>query len=473
MANATKRTPTSKRWTAIYTGEDGTTKKAAGFTDKAETVRLARRLEDEARKRRLGLVDESAERMAGHARRPIAEHVEAYKAHLESKGNTPGHVRRTLSFIGGAIEACEWATLADLDAPRLAGRLASMGDRGLSPRARNARLRAVKAFTSWLVAEHRLRSDPLSSLRPARESDDKRIVRRALSPDEVAELLGYVESAGDLVTIPKRYKHKGETRTGSRNIRVPNRAALYRLMLGTGFRVSEAASVRGADFSLDADPPVVRVRAGYTKNRKPVEQPIRRDLADALRPLVARTGREALVWPKLPANLAPVVVADLKAARAAWIARGGDEDSDFLRAVDREGRRVDAHAFRHTYCSMLARSSAPVRVVQELARHSDPRLTMNTYAHVRLADAAGAMESLPPMAKMGTEWAQSDRPHGQSLSENSRETAAHAETDDAQNHRENKAKRSQEHGMSGVVSKWRCPDSNRGPRVYESLALTN
>jgi len=40
-------------------------------------------------------------------------------------------------------------------------------------------------------------------------------------------------------------------------------------------------------------------------------------------------------------------------------------------------------------------SSKPVRVVQELARHSDPRLTMNTYAHVRLFDAAAALEALP------------------------------------------------------------------------------
>ena len=40
-------------------------------------------------------------------------------------------------------------------------------------------------------------------------------------------------------------------------------------------------------------------------------------------------------------------------------------------------------------------SSKPVRVVQELARHSDPRLTMNTYAHVRLFDAASALKALP------------------------------------------------------------------------------
>jgi site-specific recombinase XerD len=40
---------------------------------------------------------------------------------------------------------------------------------------------------------------------------------------------------------------------------------------------------------------------------------------------------------------------------------------------------VDFHALRHSYITMLVKSGASVKVCQELARHADPKLTMNFY----------------------------------------------------------------------------------------------
>ena len=395
MASAKKRTPSARKYTAFYTDENGVTRARIGFSDKGETLRLAQRLQDEARKRRLGLADDAAEKMARHARADIGEHVEAHLTHLESKGTGAQRRGRVRGAVSDAIDAAGWGCVADITPESMGEHVKALTAGGMSAAAVNARIGAVKGFTRWIWTTNRCQRDPLASIRPLRTSDDRRLQRRALSPEEMDALLAHVASAGELVTIPKRYSYKGEIRTGKRNILIPNRAMLYRLMLGTGFRVAEAASLRGGDFELSSEPPVVRVRAGYTKNRKPVAQPIRRDLAEALRPLIAQTGRQALVWPKVPGNMAPAVMADMNAARAAWVEAGGDPESDFLQAVDSEGRRVDAHAFRHTFCSTLARSNAPVRVVQELARHSDPRLTMSTYSHVRLADSAQALNALP------------------------------------------------------------------------------
>jgi hypothetical protein len=42
---------------------------------------------------------------------------------------------------------------------------------------------------------------------------------------------------------------------------------------------------------------------------------------------------------------------------------------------------------------LLARGGVTPTVVQKLIRHSDTRLTMNTYTHLDLADAAGALAS--------------------------------------------------------------------------------
>jgi hypothetical protein len=44
----------------------------------------------------------------------------------------------------------------------------------------------------------------------------------------------------------------------------------------------------------------------------------------------------------------------------------------------------------------LAEGRVFARVAQKLRRHSDIRLTMNTFTHLDLADTAGAVAALPP-----------------------------------------------------------------------------
>ena len=66
---------------------------------------------------------------------------------------------------------------------------------------------------------------------------------------------------------------------------------------------------------------------------------------------------------------------------------------------DDSGRVLDFHAFRHTYVTILARSSTPVKVVQTLARHSDPKLTLNTYSHLTVFDTAAALDALPDLTR--------------------------------------------------------------------------
>ena len=51
-----------------------------------------------------------------------------------------------------------------------------------------------------------------------------------------------------------------------------------------------------------------------------------------------------------------------------------------LELTDREGNTIFFHSLRNSYISFLANSQTPAKVVQKLARHSDPRLTFNTYA---------------------------------------------------------------------------------------------
>jgi hypothetical protein len=43
---------------------------------------------------------------------------------------------------------------------------------------------------------------------------------------------------------------------------------------------------------------------------------------------------------------------------------------------------------------MLIKSGASVKVCQELARHADPKLTMNVYTHLSVHDMARGLEGL-------------------------------------------------------------------------------
>ena len=65
--------------------------------------------------------------------------------------------------------------------------------------------------------------------------------------------------------------------------------------------------------------------------------------------------------------------------------------------VDDAGHVVDFHALRATYITLLVKGGASVKVAQELARHSDPKLTMNVYTKLGVHDLTGALDALPSL----------------------------------------------------------------------------
>ena len=62
--------------------------------------------------------------------------------------------------------------------------------------------------------------------------------------------------------------------------------------------------------------------------------------------------------------------------------------------VDTQGRVVDFHSLRHTFCTNLHRAGVPQREAMELMRHSDPRLTAGTYTDASLLSLKSAVEKL-------------------------------------------------------------------------------
>lgn len=61
-------------------------------------------------------------------------------------------------------------------------------------------------------------------------------------------------------------------------------------------------------------------------------------------------------------------------------------------------RRMRFHDLRHSTATLLLRANAPLQHVSRILRHSDIRLTANTYGHLVVEDLRAAMATLPAAA---------------------------------------------------------------------------
>jgi integrase len=382
---ADKKDPT-KPWQITFTTESGKPRTVVGLLDKRESLRLGARLEDDADKRRRGLSDDRAESMAVQAKRPIGEHLTEYAAHLSSKGNTARHNKETLAMLRRMVAACHWTAPADVDATRAVGFLNAIRAKGRSACSFNAHRTALRGFSRWLWTSGRLASDPLVGLPRQNQTAAPVNPRRALDDDEARRLLAAAERG------PRAFALTG-----------PDRAALYRASMVTGFRRGELASLTPQSFDLDADPPTVTVEAGYSKRRRRDVQPLRADVAEWFRGFLRGKPRGVPVWGSA-VRTGDMVRADLRRAKAQWIRETPDRgtrrerrDADFLSERDSAGRVADFHAAgRHTYITRLGRAGVSMKVAQGLARHSTINLTAG-YTHMGLSDHTAALDSLPAL----------------------------------------------------------------------------
>ena len=347
-----------------WRGLDGKPHQRAATADKRIAGRIALKIESDLALRREGVIDPYLEAIALAEGADVVDHLRAFAAGLEGHGAGAEHVRRTTRFVALALEACGIRRAADLDAGKLQGHFADLARSGLGARARNARLGAVKQFGRWLYRTGRTRTERTAALGRANVAADRRRERRALADEEIERLLATTEISPAI-----------EGMTG------PDRALLYRLALGTGLRASEIRTLTIGAFDLDGSPPTVTVEAAYSKHRRRDVQPMRRDLAERLRPHLARYGPDDRPFP-VPTRVAEALARDLEAAG--------------IERVDRSGRVVDFHALRHTFISGLARAGVTPAVAKALARHGSISLTMDHYTHTVIGDLGRALEQAAP-----------------------------------------------------------------------------
>jgi integrase len=298
--------------------------------------------------------------------RHIRDHAEEWCRSLQKRGSSEVHARQCRDRVLRLLDLAGIQRISSLSAHAVEVALADLRRCDIKGRSGNERLsdrsiyhhgRAIKGFSRWLRKTKRCQDDKLIDLCLPKVLVERK--RKALPLGEVAAL---VETTR---TEPRRAGIDG-----------PDRAVLYATAAGTGFRLGELESLTRESFNLEATPPMIRCESAYTKNGKAAVQPIRPELAEMLRSWLAykATGRPVFVMRRR--QIARVLRKDLGAA-------GVENAADF-----------DFHSLRHSYITAVVKSGCSVKVAQELARHADPKLTLNVYSHLTVHDLAAGLDGL-------------------------------------------------------------------------------
>jgi len=283
--------------------------------------------------------------------KPLTEHISDYVKVLEAKGIAKDSVVRTRNRLKKIVSDCRFVFFRDITKSAVEIYSGKLQKDGYSKTSRGHYLDTLKTFLNWAEQDQRIIRNPIAKLgKPDRDSEPKGV----LTPEQFVSLIKTTFEKNILI---------GRT-TGQ------ERAILYVLAGTTGLRRKELLSLSWDDINLLADNAFVRVKASAAKNDKEAKQPIP--------PFVVRllTALKAATRPKLSdrvfvsfsrwINTAELIRADLTAVE--------------IDLIDKDGNEICFHSLRNSYISFLANSDTPPKVVQKLARHSDPRLTFNTYA---------------------------------------------------------------------------------------------
>ncbi len=361
VRGAKKVTEKSKKWYGASLPGQGN-KRFPLATDKAVAARM---LADLVHKFERGTANMAVrEETSLSLTKLVGEFQEAVRRKSSEKHtlDVVGHVKKVMT-------GCKLATLGDLRSPGLVPKVEAFvwslmkGDEAITSTTAAYTGKHARGFTRWLWKKRKLLdSDPLAGMDlPSQQTDNP---RRDLSIDELELVLAAAEASTETI----------------RSLTGQDRAIIYLLGAATGYRAEELARLTPGNFDLDAELPVVRLKAKQTKNKKPAEQPLPPGLRERLRTYLAGRAVGERVWPGLwYRRAADILRVDLAAAGVPEMTSAGE-------AV--------FHSLRHSYSSLLARS-ASVKVTQELLRHASPNLTIARYSHSTLAERSEAVAALP------------------------------------------------------------------------------
>ena len=315
--------------------------------DKQVAEEKLRKLVQEREKELHGLLP--AKGMRDAANELLSKHLKDFIADLEAKGRNQQYIAEFENRVTLLICECGWQLPKDVTPDSF---VKWRSEHKKAAKTLNEYLASVKGFFTWMTKQGRMAVNPLLVVQKTETRGREVRRRRAYTDNEIQAML----------------KVAGKQRV------------VYLMAVLTGIRHGELKALRWGDINLSAEKPSVTVRASISKNHRQACLPLHPALVSALaafRPAKAMAG-DFIFGGLVPRS--SVFNVHLKAAG--------------IPKVDSQGRVVDFHSLRHTFCTILHRAGVPQREAMELMRHNDPRLTATTYADASLFSLRGAVEKL-------------------------------------------------------------------------------
>jgi site-specific recombinase XerD len=220
----------------------------------------------------------------------------------------------------------------------------------LAPSSRRNEFQALRQFTRWLVVEHKIKTDPVATMKAPKVP---RSVPRALAGDEVDRLLEVLPDARARLVIA--------------------------LMLRLGLRRAEVISLQVGDYDDRARTLTVVGKGGHARLL-----PVPGDVAGAIHAYMSERG-----W----TNGSLILRADghggISNSRIGQMVRGWMEDAG-VKTRPYDGKAP--HALRHTLATNVAAVEPDLRVVQSILGHVSLTSTQIYLRHAELGKVRDAIE---------------------------------------------------------------------------------
>jgi integrase len=235
-----------------------------------------------------------------------------------------------------------------------------------TPQSCNDCLAKTKQFCSWLVKQGGMRVNPLVAMQGfTREvvSANRAHPRGVLTLEQQRALL-------------EKTAASTATRGGMTG---KQRADLYRLVLQTGLRAYEAASLRVHWFDLAER--TLTLPVDVVKTRREDVIFLRADLIPVIERNTKGKAPTDYLFPHVHEDsLVDLLREDLKAAEIA--------------TVTLSQKHIDFYSLRHTYGTEMSKI-VKTPVLQQLMRHKSVQTTLKYYVHIDMNDAASAVDLGP------------------------------------------------------------------------------
>ncbi len=334
----------SRVWRIAYTDENGQRLNVSGFRDKKASLEKLRQLELRTDRIRAGL---PVEGQGAEPSRLIEDALAAWQAELRMGGRTPGYIKQVAIHVRKVSAGCRWKLLGDMKPDAFGAFLAKLSADGAADWTVNHARDKCSFFCNFCVRHGWLAANPLAKAKRANAKRRPRR-RRAFTADELARLLAVAGPFREMILF----------------------AAL------TGLRRRELRLLQRRDVVWEPSPRL-HLRAEATKSRRAEKLPLLPEAAEVVKDIPNGNPTDRL----FPRRCEPRCFVGL--CEKAGIPKR-----------DADGRQVDFHALRLTFCTMLA-TRTPIQFVQRMMRHATIGITVGTYLDLGIGDMVAEVERLP------------------------------------------------------------------------------